>query len=51
MLRRICRAKMEEAIGSRTEQHEEEEVHDLYSSSGIIIKMISERMRWEENII
>jgi hypothetical protein len=49
ILRRIFGAKIENGTGSWREQHNEK-VHDLYSSSVIIITTTSDKMRWE-NII
>jgi hypothetical protein len=45
VLRRIFRPKRDEVTGEWIKLHNEE-LHDLYSSPGIIRMIMSKRMRW-----
>jgi hypothetical protein len=48
-MRRIFRPKRDEVTGEWRKLHNEE-LRDLYSSSGVIRIMKSKRMKWEEHL-
>jgi hypothetical protein len=49
MLRRMFGAKRDEVIGVWRKLHNKE-LHDLYSSSGIITNIKSRKMRWAGHV-